>query len=129
VGSSPIERCRPGADLKNRAYGGAVPAPEPEVHAVTDIGADGVPRITDAGTSLSEEQRSRTIRYAVAMSIRTVCFIGAVLAPSPWRWVLVAGAIVLPYFAVVMANAGRERRDDEGFSVVSIRSRRRELDR
>ena len=104
-------------------------APDPEVTAVTAVGADGVHRITDAGTSLSEDQRSRTIRYVVAMSIRSVCFIGAVLSPPPWRWVLIGAAIVLPYFAVVMANAGRERHDSEGFSVMAVRPQRRQLDR
>jgi len=106
-----------------------VPLPEPEVQPVTAVGSDGVHRITDAGTSLSDEQRSRSIRYAIAMGIRTVCFVGAVLAPSPWRWILIAGAILLPYFAVVMANAGRERRDGEGFSVLTVRTQRRQIDR
>jgi hypothetical protein len=83
---------------------------EPEVH-----------RITDAGVSLSEDQASRTRRYLLAMSVRTVCFLGAVLAPAPWRWVLAGGAVVLPYIAVVIANAGRERSDDEGVKVVAVR--------
>jgi hypothetical protein len=43
------------------------------------------------------------------MSIRTACFIGAVLSPSPYRWFLIVGAVTLPYVAVVMANAGREK--------------------
>jgi hypothetical protein len=106
-----------------------VSASDPEVRAVTDVGAGDVHRITDAGTSLSEDQRSRTIRYVVAMSVRTVCFIGAVLAPPPWRWVLIGAAIVLPYFAVVMANAGRGGPDGEGFTVLAIKPQRRQLDR
>ena len=104
-------------------------APDPDLNAVTAIGVDGVHRITDAGTSLSDDQRSRTIRYVVAMSIRSVCFVAAVLAPAPWRWVLIGAAIVLPYFAVVMANAGRERHDGEGFSVRAVKPQRRQLDR
>ncbi len=43
------------------------------------------------------------------MSIRTACFIGAVIAPSPIRWFLLVGAVILPYIAVVMANAGQEQ--------------------
>jgi hypothetical protein len=31
----------------------------------------------------------------------------AVVTPSPWRWLFVVGAIALPYFAVVLANAQR----------------------
>lgn len=50
----------------------------------------------------------RMKKYALSMAIRTLCFIGAVITPSPYRWFLVAGAVVLPYFAVVVANAGRE---------------------
>lgn len=43
------------------------------------------------------------------MAIRTVCFIGAIIASGWLRWALVAGAVLLPYVAVVMANAGRKR--------------------
>ena len=42
------------------------------------------------------------------MMIRTACFILTVVLPSPFRWVALAGAVGLPYFAVVIANAGRE---------------------
>lgn len=43
------------------------------------------------------------------MSIRMACFVGAVLVDHWTRWLLLAGAVVLPYVAVVLANAGRER--------------------
>lgn len=42
------------------------------------------------------------------MMIRTVCFILAVLLPSPYRWIALIGAVTLPYIAVIAANAGRE---------------------
>jgi len=42
------------------------------------------------------------------MMIRTACFILTVLLPSPYRWFALAGAVTLPYIAVVVANAGRE---------------------
>jgi hypothetical protein len=64
--------------------------------------------ITSAQTAHSEEQPGRAKRYLISMIIRTACFIGAVLTPSPYRWFLIAGAVVLPYIAVVIANAGRE---------------------
>jgi hypothetical protein len=101
-------------------YGGAVPdrAPDPEVHS-----------ITDAGSPLSEEQAGRTRRYLWSMAIRTVCFILAVVMPSPWRWLFVVGALVLPYIAVVMANAGRERDRGEVTRIVAIRPERRALGR
>jgi hypothetical protein len=40
--------------------------------------------------------------------IRTLCFILMVIFPSPWRWIFLAGALFLPYVAVIVANAGRE---------------------
>ncbi|MCB0916065.1 MAG: DUF3099 domain-containing protein [Actinobacteria bacterium] len=69
-------------------------------------------RITTAHQGLSTDQRARTRRYLVSMGIRTVCFIGAVLADGWLRWALVAGAVVLPYLAVVVANGGREPTKD-----------------
>ena len=66
-------------------------------------------RITGVRRGFAEEQSERTRRYLISMAIRTACFIGAVVASGWLRWVLVAGAVVLPYLAVVFANAGRER--------------------
>ena len=40
------------------------------------------------------------------MGIRTICVIGAIFIPGWPRWVLIAGAVVLPYLAVVIANSG-----------------------
>ena len=110
-------RVRPGrAAGAGRTYRGQVPDRDPEV-----------PRITDAEIPLSVEQAGRTRRYLISMGIRTACLIGAVVAPSPWRWILVVGAIVLPYFAVVVANAGRERSDRSDVSVVVVPKARRAL--
>ena len=74
---------------------------------------DPVYTITGAQRALSEEQSGRTKRYLISMGIRTACFIGAILIPGWPRWVLIAGALVLPYLAVVVANAGREN-DEPG---------------
>jgi hypothetical protein len=71
--------------------------------------SDDTVSITGAKVPLSEDQKQRTRRYLWSMAIRTVCFIGAILASGWLRWALVAGAVLLPYFAVVMANAGRSR--------------------
>ena len=65
--------------------------------------------ITGARVSLREDQRQRTRRYLMSMAIRTVCFVAAIIATGWLRWVLFAGAVFLPYVAVVMANAGRAR--------------------
>lgn len=70
---------------------------EPEIHA-----------ITSAQSSLSEDQSGRQRRYLFSMGLRTLCFLLAVATPSPWRWLFLLGAVGLPYFAVVLANGGRE---------------------
>lgn len=64
--------------------------------------------ITSAPTALSEDQASRQKRYFISMMIRTLCFILTIILPSPFRWIALAGAMILPYIAVVVANAGRE---------------------
>lgn len=64
--------------------------------------------VTNAQRSLSGDQSARQKRYFVSMMVRTACFIMTVVTPSPYRWFFLAGAIGLPYIAVVIANAGRE---------------------
>jgi len=52
------------------------------------------------------------------MTIRTVCFVGAILLRDTWAmWVLLVGAVFLPYVAVVLANAVN-RRDDAPMATV-----------
>jgi hypothetical protein len=70
-------------------------------------------RITDARQALSDEQVGRQRRYLISMSIRTACVILAILVPGWPRVAFIAGAVVLPYIAVVVANAGREN-DEPG---------------
>jgi DUF3099 family protein len=49
-------------------------------------------------------------RYFWQMGIRMACFLGAIFLADGWlRWVLLVGAVVLPYSAVLFANAGRDR--------------------
>lgn len=73
-----------------------------------------VQSVTSAPQSLADEQASRIRRYLLTMAVRTVCFVGAAItgmrgAPA-WVWGSMAiAAIVLPYIAVVMANAVRSR--------------------
>lgn len=64
--------------------------------------------ITGARRSLSEDIKARQTRYLVSMGIRTACFVGAIFASGWLRGILFVGALVLPYIAVVIANAGRE---------------------
>ena len=63
--------------------------------------------VTSAQPGRSEDLDSRIVRYAWMMSIRIVCFVLAVLTPSPWRWMFIVAAVFLPYIAVVLANAQR----------------------
>jgi Protein of unknown function (DUF3099) len=73
-----------------------------------------VQSVTSVPQSLAEEQASRIKRYLMTMAVRTVCFVGAAVSgmrgASAWVWgSLAVAAIVLPYVAVVMANAVRPR--------------------
>lgn len=67
--------------------------------------------ITSAPRALSDEQGNRTRKYLFSMGIRTACVIAAIFVPGWPRFAFIAGAILLPYIAVVMANAGRENED------------------
>ena len=69
-----------------------------------------VQSVTSARESLAEDQRHRIHRYLLTMGIRTACFVGAVVAgmvgAPMWVWgSLAVLAVVLPYVAVVFANA------------------------
>ena len=64
--------------------------------------------ITLAQSGLTADQSARQRRYFISMMIRTACFILTVVLPSPFRWIALAGALTLPYIAVIAANAGRE---------------------
>jgi hypothetical protein len=71
--------------------------------------------VTGLPSSLRDDQDIRMRRYLVSMIIRTVCFVLAVVAIAllHWTvvgWLLVVAAVVLPYIAVVMANATRSLR-------------------
>ena len=62
---------------------------------------------TSLPPSPDEERRSRMIKYAVAMSLRLLCFFVALamsFPPTWWTLIPVAGAVILPYVAVVLAN-------------------------
>jgi hypothetical protein len=78
-------------------------------------------RITGARSGLSEDVRVRQRRYVISMSVRTVCFL---LAIALWHVQIILAVIalvlggVLPYIAVVIANAGRENATDLPSAVV-----------
>lgn len=71
--------------------------------------ADDVVRITTAPVSRKADIDHRQRRYVISMTIRTLCFVGGVIAGMAFgvmwlMWVLIGASFVLPYVAVVMAN-------------------------
>ena len=69
--------------------------------------------VTTAGKSPREERRDRERRYLLTMGLRVLCFIAAIVlfAVGP-RWaglLAAAGSLVLPWVAVVAANAAPKR--------------------
>ncbi|MEV7091087.1 DUF3099 domain-containing protein [Streptomyces sp. NPDC093085] len=69
-------------------------------------------RITGARTGLAEDVRGRQRRYVISMTLRTVAVIATVAlwnVQRPVAIVTLALGVLLPYVAVVVANAGRER--------------------
>ncbi|MCC3283432.1 MULTISPECIES: DUF3099 domain-containing protein [Arthrobacter] len=73
----------------------------------------GIPRITDARTAHTDEMHSRMVKYTVSMSIRMVCLFLLFFVHGWMMWVVIAGAVVLPWFAVVIANGGSDTRNME----------------
>jgi len=70
-------------------------------------------RITGARTGLKEDVAGRQRRYIISMSIRTVSVILTVVlwnVERPLAWATLAIGTLLPYVAVVIANAGRDNR-------------------
>lgn len=45
------------------------------------------------------------LKYTIAMSIRVVCIALCLVLPGWWAVVPAMGAVFLPYFAVIIANA------------------------
>lgn len=71
-------------------------------------------RITTAPEPLSADLARRTHRYLWQMGIRVACFLGAAVIDHWTRWLMLVGAALLPYVAVVLANAGRGRGEAPG---------------
>jgi predicted tellurium resistance membrane protein TerC len=60
--------------------------------------------LTSIEQSPEDERKSRMIKYLIAMTIRVICIVLAMVVQGWFMWVCFAGAIFLPYFAVVIAN-------------------------
>jgi Protein of unknown function (DUF3099) len=64
--------------------------------------------VTSVGQAPDEERRDRMRKYLISQVVRVACIILAVVVHGWLMWVFFAGAIFLPYFAVVLANAKGE---------------------
>jgi hypothetical protein len=75
--------------------------------------------VTEARRSRSADIAYRERRYLIMMGIRLVCFVIAVVLfinGAGWLTAIPAvGAIIIPYFAVIFANGGREPNGGRGF--------------
>ena len=71
--------------------------------------------ISNASAPLSERVDKRARDYILKMSIRVVCVVGAVFTDGFLRWICVAGAVLLPWIAVVLAN-GESKQESSGFT-------------
>lgn len=60
--------------------------------------------ITALPRSPDDDRRNRMIKYAITMGVRFVCVVLCIWARGWWLLVCAAGAIILPYIAVVLAN-------------------------
>lgn len=68
-------------------------------------------RITGARQGLADDVRGRQRRYVISMSVRTVSVVAAAVLWNVERHVAIVAlalGVLLPYVAVVIANAGRE---------------------
>ena len=75
--------------------------------------------VTEAAKPRSEDIAYRERRYLIMMGFRIACFgLTIILFASGAGWLAAipaVGAIVIPYFAVVFANGGREPTSTRGF--------------
>lgn len=60
--------------------------------------------VTAVGEAPDAERRRRMVIYTVSMLIRFACVALVVFTSGIWQWVFGFGAVLLPYFAVVVAN-------------------------
>jgi len=81
------------------------------VEDVTGAARSRVQSVTTAHAGRLEGVATRQRRYLLMMGIRIACLPLAVLVDGWARWIFIAGAVVLPYIAVVIANAVERPRD------------------
>ncbi|MGK9146935.1 DUF3099 domain-containing protein [Plantibacter flavus] len=62
--------------------------------------------ITSLPPSPDQERRQRIIKYSITMGVRLLCLAALPFVHGWWMFAVAAGAIFLPYVAVILANAG-----------------------
>ncbi len=72
-----------------------------------------VPSATSLPDNPDDERRVRMLKYSIAMGIRMVCIILMLFVSGWWLIVCAAGAIFLPYFAVLIANQKMSPTDND----------------
>jgi hypothetical protein len=65
--------------------------------------------ITDVPESHTDEMHRRMVKYSLAMGIRLACLLLFFFIDGWARWLFVAGAVFLPWIAVVIANGGSDQ--------------------
>lgn len=68
---------------------------------------EAVQSVTTARPGHSDDIDARQRRYLLIMAIRIACIPPAIIVEGWLRWAFIVGAVVLPYVAVVVANAAR----------------------
>lgn len=53
------------------------------------------------------------VKYSIMMLIRVICLVVVLFIPGWWKLIPAAGAIFLPYFAVIVANVGTSTSQSE----------------
>lgn len=77
---------------------------EPSSTTFRRRGTTQVTVITDAAPPRSAELARRQRNYLISMSIRVACFITMAFVHGWLRWACLAGAAIIPWFAVILAN-------------------------
>jgi|SRR5215207_1446851 Protein of unknown function (DUF3099) len=81
-----------------------------------------VQSVTTARPGHSDDIDARQRRYLLIMAVRIACIPPAIMVDGWPRWAFILGAVVLPYIAVVVANAAR--RNEPGILVPVTPQRR-----
>lgn len=69
--------------------------------------------ITTLPPSPDADRHGRMLKYGIMMGIRVICLVVVFLVPGWWKVAPGIGAVLLPYFAVVVANVGSGRTEAE----------------